>query len=97
MQEAYRIESENVARLFTEKRLSLILDLDQTIIHATVDPTVGEWMRDPDNPNFPALTVKTVKPFCFFFSNAQLLICYPPISIRTCINLFCLIVQLYIM
>jgi RNA polymerase II subunit A-like phosphatase len=26
--------------------LSLIVDLDQTIIHTTVDPTVGEWMAE---------------------------------------------------
>ncbi|KAJ3411753.1 Carboxy-terminal domain (CTD) phosphatase [Chytridiales sp. JEL 0842] len=56
MEEAARIENQNAKRLLTEKKLSLILDLDQTIIHATVDPTVGEWMSDPDNPNFPALT-----------------------------------------
>ncbi len=35
--------------------MSLIVDLDQTIIHATVDPTVGEWLDDPKNPNFAAL------------------------------------------
>lgn len=54
-QEAARIENENAERLIAEKKLSLILDLDQTIIHATVDPTVGEWMKDPDNSNYPAL------------------------------------------
>lgn len=37
------------------KKLSLIVDLDQTIVHATVDPTVGEWLQDPDNPNYKAL------------------------------------------
>lgn len=31
------------------------MDLDQTIIHATVDPTVGEWMKDKKNPNYGAL------------------------------------------
>lgn len=25
-------------------------------MHATVDPTVGEWLADPKNPNFPALS-----------------------------------------
>lgn len=30
------------------RRLSLIVDLDQTIIHTTVDPTVGEWMAEID-------------------------------------------------
>lgn len=24
----------------------MIVDLDQTIVHATVDPTVGEWMEE---------------------------------------------------
>lgn len=28
------------------RKLSLIVDLDQTIIHTTVDPTVGEWMAE---------------------------------------------------
>jgi len=31
------------------------VDLDQTIVHATVDPTVGEWLKDEKNPNFGAL------------------------------------------
>jgi len=30
----------------TNRKLSLIVDLDQTIIHTTVDPTVGDWMAD---------------------------------------------------
>jgi RNA polymerase II subunit A C-terminal domain phosphatase len=61
MQEAARIEKQTLKRLLTSRKLSLIVDLDQTIIHATVDPTVGEWMRDPENPNFDA--VKDVKAF----------------------------------
>lgn len=32
-----------------------MVDLDQTIIHAAVDPTIGEWQKDPDNPNYEAL------------------------------------------
>lgn len=32
--------------LLEGRRLSLIVDLDQTIIHTTVDPTVGEWMKE---------------------------------------------------
>ncbi|KAJ3227458.1 Carboxy-terminal domain (CTD) phosphatase [Clydaea vesicula] len=55
LKEAKRIENEQEKRLMQEKRLILILDLDQTVIQATVDPTVGEWMSDPNNPNFPAL------------------------------------------
>lgn len=33
-------------RLQKAKKLSLIVDLDQTIVHATVDPTVGEWISE---------------------------------------------------
>ena len=38
-----------------------MVDLDQTIIHATVDPTVAEWQKDPNNPNYEA--IKDVKAF----------------------------------
>ncbi|KAI8848621.1 HAD-like domain-containing protein [Chytridium lagenaria] len=55
LSEATRLERQNAERLLSENRLSLILDLDQTVIHATVDPTVGEWMKDKDNPNNTAL------------------------------------------
>lgn len=41
--------------MLASRKLSLIVDLDQTIVHATVDPTVGEWLRDPRNPNYKAL------------------------------------------
>eukprot|EP00842_Homolaphlyctis_polyrhiza_P004137 jgi/Hompol1/4724/HPOL_001824-RA len=58
-QEALRIECETASRLLDERKLTLVLDLDQTVIHAAVDPTVGEWMADPDNPNYPALTCLT--------------------------------------
>lgn len=53
--EAARLDSENTTRLLRNRKLALIVDLDQTIIHATVDPTVGEWMKDTRNPNFGAL------------------------------------------
>lgn len=59
--EATRAEEEVKRRLITSKKLSLVVDLDQTIIHATVDPTVAEWQKDPDNPNFKAL--KDVRAF----------------------------------
>ena len=54
-QEAHRLESATTRRLLSSKKLSLIVDLDQTIVHATVDPTVGEWLKDEKNPNFGAL------------------------------------------
>ena len=55
--EATRAEEEVKRRLITSKKLSLVVDLDQTIIHATVDPTVAEWQKDPDNPNFEGSTI----------------------------------------
>ncbi|KAI5959149.1 fcp1 [Candida pseudojiufengensis] len=60
--EAAKIEMNTTDRLNEEKKLILVVDLDQTVIHATVDPTVGEWQSDPSNPNYPA--VKDVKTFC---------------------------------
>lgn len=59
--EATRVEEDAKRRLLASRRLSLVVDLDQTIIHATVDPTVGEWKEDKDNPNYEAL--KDVRQF----------------------------------
>ncbi|KAI9831183.1 MAG: Carboxy-terminal domain (CTD) phosphatase [Phylliscum demangeonii] len=59
--EASRVEEEAKRRLLKSKKLSLVVDLDQTIIHATVDPTVAEWQQDPQNPNHGA-----VKSVCAF-------------------------------
>lgn len=60
--EAAKIEHNTTDRLIDERKLILVVDLDQTVIHATVDPTVGEWQLDPANPNYAA--VKDVKTFC---------------------------------
>ncbi|ODO10328.1 hypothetical protein I350_02557 [Cryptococcus amylolentus CBS 6273] len=43
--EAQRLENLTRNTLLDTRRLSLIVDLDQTIIHTTVDPTVAEWME----------------------------------------------------
>jgi RNA polymerase II subunit A-like phosphatase len=59
--EATRVEEDAKRRLLASKRLTLVVDLDQTIIHATVDPTVGEWREDKDNPNHEA--VRDVRQF----------------------------------
>lgn len=53
--EAQRIEKTSSDRLLKEEKLILVVDLDQTVIHAAVDPTIGEWMRDTSNPNHEAL------------------------------------------
>lgn len=60
-EEATRTENAAKKRLLALKKLSLVVDLDQTIIHAAVDPTIGEWMADEDNPNHDA--VKDVRKF----------------------------------
>lgn len=55
-EEAFRIEHETAQRLASARKLSLIVDLDQTVVHATVDPTVGDWIAQGDpNPNYTAL------------------------------------------
>ncbi|KAL8673558.1 MAG: hypothetical protein Q9168_002047 [Polycauliona sp. 1 TL-2023] len=59
--EATRFESEAKRRLLTAKKLSLVVDLDQTVIQACVEPTIGDWKKDPENPNHDA--VKDVKEF----------------------------------
>ncbi|KDQ63166.1 hypothetical protein JAAARDRAFT_29174 [Jaapia argillacea MUCL 33604] len=46
LEEAQRIEQETADHLLNARKLSLIVDLDQTIVHATVDPTVGEWITE---------------------------------------------------
>ena len=59
--EAESVERSSTDRLLKEEKLSLVVDLDQTVIHVTVDPTVAEWMSDPTNPNYEA--VKDVSSF----------------------------------
>jgi RNA polymerase II subunit A-like phosphatase len=46
LEEAQRLERESAEHLLRARKLSLIVDLDQTIVHATVDPTVGEWIAE---------------------------------------------------
>ncbi|CAK5280408.1 unnamed protein product [Mycena citricolor] len=71
LEEAQRHEREIMDDLLKARKLVLVVDLDQTIVHATVDPTVGEWRAEgaawkarqaekPDpsdecNPNWEAL------------------------------------------
>ncbi|KAF8982184.1 Carboxy-terminal domain (CTD) phosphatase [Entomortierella lignicola] len=43
--EAKRLEKSNVDRLLDEGKLSLIVDLDQTLIHATVGTAIDEWVN----------------------------------------------------
>ena len=41
---AQDIEKQKAARLLKARKLSLLLDLDQTLVHATVDPSVQVWL-----------------------------------------------------
>ncbi|KAK9480822.1 hypothetical protein V1514DRAFT_324554 [Lipomyces japonicus] len=61
LEEAQRIEKNSALQLLAARKLILVVDLDQTVIHTTVDPTVGEWKKDPSNPNYDA--VKDVATF----------------------------------
>lgn len=40
---ASKTEEESQRRLLKNRKLSLVVDLDQTIIHACIEPTVGDW------------------------------------------------------
>jgi RNA polymerase II subunit A C-terminal domain phosphatase len=59
--EAHRANEATTRRLLAHRKLSLVVDLDQTIIHAVCDPTVGDWQKDESNPNHDA--VKDVQSF----------------------------------
>jgi RNA polymerase II subunit A C-terminal domain phosphatase len=60
-EQAARIGHANQRRLLKERRLTLVVDLDQTIIHTCVEKTIAEWKADPTNPNYDA--VKDIEPF----------------------------------
>lgn len=59
--EAVRGEEETKKRLLNARKLTLIVDLDQTVIHTTCERTIAEWKADPENPNHDA--VKDVQGF----------------------------------
>lgn len=59
--EATNLDNELQKRLREQKKLILVVDLDQTVIHCGVDPTIGEWKNDPTNPNYD--TLKDVRLF----------------------------------
>jgi len=48
--EAAKHEKQTLARLREAKKLSLIVDLDQTIIHATHDKTAEEILKAGGDP-----------------------------------------------
>ncbi|RDA95577.1 hypothetical protein CP533_1267 [Ophiocordyceps camponoti-saundersi (nom. inval.)] len=52
---ATKVENDTQIRLLRHRKLTLVVDLDQTIIHACIEPTIGEWQRDPTSPNHEAV------------------------------------------
>ncbi|KAI8977575.1 hypothetical protein BDF20DRAFT_836359 [Mycotypha africana] len=44
--EAQRLEKKDEERLLKEKKLSLIVDLDQTVLHAAWEPHIAQWVDD---------------------------------------------------
>lgn len=48
-EEAKRLEKETAGRLLKEKRLSLVVDLDQTLVHASMNQEIGQWISQQDH------------------------------------------------
>ena len=59
--QAVAAEEDAKKRLLGAKKLTLIVDLDQTVIHTCCERTIAEWQADPENPNHEA--VKDVQSF----------------------------------
>ena len=59
--EAERVERSSTEHLLAHRKLSLVVDLDQTILHASMNPMIAKWMEDPCCPHHEA--VKSVIPF----------------------------------
>ena len=78
--EAAKVEDEAKRRLLASKKLSLVVDLDQTIVHATVDPTVAEWQKDEKNPNHGA--VRDVRAFQLVDDGQSIRGCWYYIKLR---------------
>ena len=53
--EAQRVELGSTQSLLQRRKLSLVVDLDQTILHASIDPVVSAWMADKGHPNHDAV------------------------------------------
>lgn len=47
-------------RLLRQKRLTLVLDLDQTLIHASVDPTIKDWLDSQETKEANGINTKVI-------------------------------------
>lgn len=54
--EAERIDRESTEALLNARKLALIVDLDQTIIHTTIDPVIGELIRSGSHEKWDSLS-----------------------------------------
>lgn len=36
----------------------MVVDLDQTVLHATVDPAANDWLQDVNHPNHEYIKVE---------------------------------------
>lgn len=55
------MEQQDAERLLGARKLSLIVDLDQTILHATWEPSIAEWVRERKETN--SYSVRDIKQF----------------------------------
>lgn len=53
--EAERLELRSHEQLLAQRRLILVVDLDQTVIHCSANPEIGKWLTDPESPNHDAV------------------------------------------
>ena len=42
------MQEERAARLRQDRKLILVCDLDQTLVHACVDPAIEAWLGDDE-------------------------------------------------
>ncbi|GAA5811799.1 hypothetical protein MFLAVUS_005244 [Mucor flavus] len=61
LNEAKRLEQQDEKRLLDQRKLSLIVDLDQTILHATWEPSIADWVKERKESNSDS--VKDIKQF----------------------------------
>ncbi|KAI9361840.1 hypothetical protein BD770DRAFT_425557 [Pilaira anomala] len=61
LNEAKRLEQQDEKRLLEQKKLSLIVDLDQTILHATWEPSIADWVKERKVSNSDS--VRDIKQF----------------------------------
>ncbi|KAG2236026.1 hypothetical protein BDF21DRAFT_393024 [Thamnidium elegans] len=61
LNEAKRLEQQDEKRLLDQRKLSLIVDLDQTILHATWEPSIADWVKERKERNSDS--VKDIRQF----------------------------------